>query len=323
MELLKQLFFIVLIFTQLKITLNQNTQTAYRLEPMLGTKSILTEDNMIYIFNNESDFRINFINPGIPKASYSRQIKYNKNILKKNDSSFIIIGLNDNNDICFENFAIIDDNNLTNTKRLNCYDITYNYPDIMEARYIKQDKIMIYTFENRRFRCYLIDFKNNSDVYHIIDIASLQNERNLNSFPNPNIKCDSLDGLSYFCIFYYRTTNQWKMNYTYGNFSTSYKVTGSLCNDLCAYGNIIKVNINDILQKYLICYTKIDFSSNKLYNIICQYYYFENRKMIIEQNYDLCKDSGKSLEPRPLILYSYKNSMFIQYDYQPRRRKVI
>lgn len=39
--------------------------------------------------------------------------------------------------------------------------------------------------------------------------------------------------------------------------------------------------------------------------------------MIIEQNYDLCKDSGKSLEPRPLILYSYKNSMFIQYDYQP------
>ena len=314
MEFLILLF--VLIYTQFKNTLNQNTQTAYRLEPMLGTKSILLEDNMIYIFNNESDFSINFINPEISKASYSRQIKYNKNIVKKNDSSFIIIGLNDADEICFENYAIID-NNLTITRRLDCYYITYRFPDIIEARYIEQDKLIIYTFEYRIFRCYLIDFKNNTKIYHTIEIASLQNERNLNSFPNPNIRCDSLDGFSYFCIFYYRTTNQWKMNYTYGNFSTSYKVTGSLCNDLCTYGNIIKVNVNDILQKYLICYVKIDFSSYKLYNIICQYYYFENGKMIIEKNYDLCKDSGKSLEPRPLILYSYKNSMFIQYDYQP------
>jgi hypothetical protein len=117
------LFLFVLIYTQFKNTLNQNTQTAYRLEPMLGTKSILLEDNMIYIFNNESDFSINFINPEISKASYSRQIKYNKNIIKKNDSSFIIIGINDADEICFENYGIID-NNLTITRRLDCYYIT-------------------------------------------------------------------------------------------------------------------------------------------------------------------------------------------------------
>ena len=55
------ILFFILIYTQLKIILNQNTQTSYRLEPMLRTKSILLEDNMIYIFNNESDFSINFI----------------------------------------------------------------------------------------------------------------------------------------------------------------------------------------------------------------------------------------------------------------------
>ena len=61
----------------------------------------------------------------------------------------------------------------------------------------------------------------------------------------------------------------------------------------------------------------MQFSLNKIYNIICQYYYFQDGKLNLEKYYDLCKDSGKIFHERPLILYSYKNSLFLQYDYSP------
>ena len=314
MKFQQKILFFIQIYSILKITFEQNTQNAIVLESKIGMKSILIGDSMIYIFNEETNFNIYFINPEISPANHNNEIQKKKDILKKDESNFIIIGLNVNDKICFENY-VIENNNIINNKGLELFYIPNSSPGIMEARYIKEDKLLVYTLENLNFRVYLINFKTNRKSIEQVEIGSLDDDKNLNTFPNPYIKCESLDGISYFCIYYYRTTNSWKMNYTYGNFSSNFKVKGSICNDLCSYGNIIKVNF--IQPRYLICYVKVDFNSNKLYNIICQYYYFDNGKMITEKNYDLCKDSGKNLVPRPLIIYSYKNSLFLQYDYIP------
>ena len=308
------LLFFILLYIKIKASLEQVDQSAYAIEERIGTKSIMIGNNIVYIFNNNINSEIKVRGDEIPDSSYNKEILYHKDILKINESNFIIIGLNYDNKICFENYAI-ENNNITLTKELNCYDAPNNYPYSMEAKYIEKDKLIIYTVELWRLKYYYIDFNFNESSYKSIQIASLDNDPKLSESPYPFIKCDSYGGLSYFCIYYYRSTNAWKLNYTYGNFSSNIQASGSLCNDLCTYGNIIKVK--ETIEKYLICYVKIQFTSNKIYNIICQYYYFQNGKLHLEKYYDLCKDSGKIFHPRPLILYLYKNSLFLQYDYEP------
>ena len=107
------------------------------------------------------------------------------------------------------------------------------------------------------------------------------------------------------------------MNYTYYNLTSDKKYSGNICNDKCLYGNLIKVN--EYKNKYLICFGKIQTSTNNEINsIICQYYYFENGKINFGQSYDFLKNSFRIVEKSItyLNLFSYENTMFMQFNYR-------
>ena len=308
-------FFLILIFFHNQIVLGQNADELE--DGLVGTKSIFINDKIIYVLDIQNNFQIKSINTEINPASHNEEIKRNKNILKKDETHFIIIGLNERNKLCIEIFEFLN-NNISVIRELERYNnIPFNTPSFMEARYIEKDKLIIYTVESQKFMLYFINFNQNEPSSKGIEITSFQDVSNLNTNPSPYIKCDSFDGLSFFCIYYYKTRTSWIFNYKYQNIdiNSESELSGNICNDICSFGNIIKVD--DVIQKYLICYMRLHFSSNRIYNIICQYFYFENGKINTNHYSDLCKDSGRELVPRPLILYSYKNSMIIEFDYYP------
>ena len=245
----------VLLYIKIKISLGQVDKPAYVINERTGIKSIIIGNKIVYIINNSVNLEIKVIDDEIPDSSYNLNIINHKDILKVDESNFIIIGLKNDNEICLERYAI-ESNTITKKRDIECYNIINSYPSNMEARYIENNKIIIYSHESKIFRYYYIDLSESS--FKSIDIASLQDDPNTSESPSPFIKCDSFNGLSYFCIYYYKTDISWKFNYTYGDLSTNTQASGSICNDLCTYGNIIK--FQDNTEKYLICYVKMQFS---------------------------------------------------------------
>ena len=69
-----------------------------------------------------------------------------------------------------------------------------------------------------------------------------------------NIKCDSYNEISFFCIFSNQNTNYWKLFYLRGEFDNNIENYRSICDNYCLLGNIIK--INNLNNKYLVCYNK-------------------------------------------------------------------
>ena len=233
--------------------------------------------------------------------------------MKLNNTNFIIIGSNSNNgSFCYQSFKlennkIIQDNDDTG---LNLY---FRNLIKLEGRYIQENKLIIYTLESRNFNCYLINMKEKQ--YSLKEIGTIPDTIQEDDYKYVSyVKCDSVEGINFMCIYYYqKTTNSWQMNYVYGNFDSHNVFSGSIFSETCAYGNLIRLNdFNE--KKYLICYMKIG-SSDLIDNVICQKFYIDNERLIIEQNYELWKDTNTYFKRKPIILYSYENSIIIEFDY--------
>ena len=318
MKTKKNVLSIILVFSLFSIALEQG-ETIYAFDKDKNIKSISIGDNIVYISNRATNNTVNIIKKEI--SSYHEDvIKYNKDILKKSDSSFIIIGTNqENTNPCYEVFSI-ENNSIKKEKGKNgCIGSIY-FPSLykMEGRYIKENKIILSTIDSRKFYCYMIHFTNDSyDKFErspeIVELPSEYETSILTSY----IKCDSYDGFYFFCIYYYKTTESWIMKYSYGLFNftnTRIIYSENICSDMiCSFGNLLKVKESN-KDKYLICYIKMDFSTDKIINTVCQYFYYENGKMNREKNYDLWKDSDKSHINKPIIFYLFDETIFFILD---------
>ena len=290
----KIILFLINILSFIKKTYEQES-----FDPAINTKSIIINDKIVYIINSADNYDIK-INQEI-KGNYSISFKNNKDIIKQCDSNFIIIGLDANNYLSFQKFILEDDNVqtgtfITSTLYLNPI---YNF----ETKYIKNNEFIVYTHTSNKFNCYFIDLTQSNPIIATNEVANIPNNA-VETF----IKCDSFDAINFFCIYYYKVSDSWLFNYSYGN--SLNKITGSICTDIWSYGNVIKVNYKR--EKYLVCYVKIE-SSNIIIDTICQYYYYENGNINLENNINLRKDSGQTFVTKPIILYQYKNSLFIQF----------
>ena len=303
MKCQKTFFLLTFIFTFFKITIEQNTLP---FESETNIKSILIGDNIVYIINKMDNNTI-LIYKSSTSQTYDNEIQHNKDILKLSDTQFMIIGSNeDNKNPCYQTFNI-EKNSIKNLNSGICMGINFNLLFIMQARYVGNNRLIIYTLESREFKCYLINLNGQSNYQSTI--VGTMPELYLS---NTNVKCDSFEGLNLFCIYYYQSSS-WQLYYSYGNFSQQTLANRNLCSDTCTMGNIIKINDSNN-NKFLLCYMKLDSESNSITNTFCQNFYLNNGKVSNDQSYDLWKDTDKSLIPRPIFLYSYENSIFIQFD---------
>jgi len=310
MKCQKNFLVFIFVYSLFRVTFEQDASETFDSE--INIKSININDDLLYIINKPNNFDIKSHNHKAVLSNYS-SIYYNKDLLKLNDKYFTIIGSNSNNgSFCYQSFKIennkiIQDNDDTG---LNLY---FRNLIKLEGRYIQENKLIIYTLESRNFNCYLINMKEKQ--HSLKEIGEIPDSIQEDIYKYVSyIKCDSVEGINFMCIYYYqKTTNSWQMNYAYGNFDSQNVFSGSIFSETCAYGNLIRLNhFNE--KKYLICYMKIG-SSDLIDNVICQKFYIDNERLIIEQNYELWKDTNTYFKRKPIILYSYENSIIIEFDY--------
>ena len=223
-----------------------------------GTKSIYCDGKIIYILTATNNNEIKIYQNDEMNTHYSNRISAFKDILKKDETSFIIIGISQDYQICHQIFNI-NGNELV-TESTNPYCTTELSPlSKLEGKYINDNKFIIYCLIGKNFMIYVLDLKSGGGPSRTETVSTAPADA-----PDftPYIKCDSFSGNDYFCIYFYQKYKEdkgdyyWSMYYTYGNFNK--KISGMMCDELCRYGNVIK--INDSKEKYLVCYIK--FSSN-------------------------------------------------------------
>ena len=159
MKCQKNLFIFILIYSLFEISFEQT-------DPEFSGNTNIKLDNfgnnIIYIVNQANNQEIKIYNRETTSISHGSSIINNKDILKINDSNFIIIGSNLNNiNPCFEIYKIENDGRISLIKSICIINIAFNDLIRMEARYIGDEKLIIYTVESsvsKIFRCYLIDF---------------------------------------------------------------------------------------------------------------------------------------------------------------------
>ena len=283
------------------------------LENNTGVKSIYIDGKIIYILTDAADNKIKSYASGETTEYAEYDVSYfssHKNILKIDNSKFIIIGLNSGNRLCHRIFDITD---ISSEGTYTCTRNSYDSISKVEGKYVNKNQFIIFCVRNSDLMIYLFQL-NTENPIKTETVSTLSNSAlRTTAF----IKCESFSGNDYFCIYFYQeyksadNTYFWIMNYSYGDFNG--KITsGNMCNELCQYGDIIK--INDIKEKYLICYIKFSTGSNNIDSIICQYYYYENGNLNYGKNYDIMKGS-LLMQPSPPILLLYENSIFMLFNY--------
>ena len=311
MKCQKNILFFFLSYSFFKLTFEQ-IENPIIFDDEANIKTAYVGNDIVYIVNKPDNTTIGLYKKGNISNHDAKILNY-KDILKKNDSSFIIIGSNDDtyNNLCFQIFSI--QSNIVRRETTVCPSISFSNLFKMEARYIENNVLIIYTIEARDLFCYSINLNSYNQVKRSVKIDTVPPEGEV-SLSNSHIKCDSFDDINFFCIYYYKTATSWFMNYFYGIFNSIMLDQGNICSDrMCSYGNLI--SFKDLKgQKYLICYTKINFSSNRIMGVICQYIYIENNKVKMENTYNFWKDSDLDYKDKPIILYQYKNSLFILFD---------
>ena len=75
----------------------------------LGTKSIIMNDKIFYIRNIENDYVINIYPETTISGTYDVSFKSNKDIIKKDNTNFVIIGLNENKYLYLQTFIFEND----------------------------------------------------------------------------------------------------------------------------------------------------------------------------------------------------------------------
>ena len=279
--------------------------TSQEFNSNLNCKIILINQKIIYIIDNEENTNIYKYNENNPIGTYSL-IKKNKSIIKISESDFLIFGLKENHDFCYQSFhlsdsASLDKNSCNRNDLLNLNGILQ-----LDGKFISGTKIILSTRMNSEFIVYLFDFNN----YKNTNFQIREDYNYKMNYIKDNIQCDSSDGINFFCIFSYYKSTEWKMFYLRGKFDDNgNENTGNICNNECFWGNIIK--FDNLNNKYLLCYQKKLSSSLA---IECQYYSYIDNKIVIDNTNEVERMVGESLLNKPLMLYTYENSIIIGYD---------
>ena len=283
----------------------------------VGIKFAYIGNKLIYIYTNSDNESIKSYPDGRIIGNYQDFVSYDKDILKIDDSNFLIIGSDSERRICYKKFSIDDNGAQENFS--DCLSIESNFITRMKGKYISESQFIIYcVINNNNFMFY--SFKTDDSTSRKTETISLSLLRNGQDQSAFSIDCDSYLNEDYFCIYFYKTDNVkyqngiYTMNYTYENYGNKDdKIYGIMCDEFCRYGNIIK--INNIKKKYLICYTKQDLDNNNIKSIFCQYYYYENNKLYSEKSFHALQET-QDLKSYPSILLLYENTIFLLYIYK-------
>ena len=217
----------------------------------------------------------------------------------------MIFGIGNNNNFCYRTYNNIENPNIYqgNCLILNITS-TEVYIDQFDGRYLSGTKIILSTIIDGKFIVYRIDYQNYEIKSHIIK----DNNFDIHNYGKRNIQCDSYDAINFLCILTYRYDN-WKLFYFRGTFESGNENVGTICDNECFLGNIIKINNSN--NKFLVCYQK---DIGNLISIVCQYFSYENDKLLIGIDKEIGRASLYSSLKHPLILYISDNSILIQVD---------
>ena len=278
-----------------------------------GSKSIKMKNYIYYIFDIEDNYSINrFNSTKESKGTYSTSFKKPKDIMVIDDNNFVITGINSNNYFMYQIFEILDSDNLRGNSVISTRLRLENIRQL-NGRILGNNQLILYGIFGLDFIVYKIDLSTSSFSQMIIP-----NNLGSVSFNNydtyKNIQCDSYDEDNFFCIITIKVqgTNEeyWKSLYFKGNYN-SITNSGNICERDCYFGNIIKID-----NKYLVCYNEITLS--EILSIVCQYYSFERNNIIIGEGYETAKFTATKVSEKPLILHSYKDSIFIDVDFESK-----
>ena len=249
------ILFVIIFSLLLKIISLQDTIFD---EDNINCKTILFNQEIIYIVNNEtinSIFHYNIIN-NIKTiiGSYNNITKY-KNILKINETNFIIIGLNDEYYFNYIYYKFLY-NKIILLKQSFINDLYFKGINLLNAKYISETILYLSTIVNNIYKIIKIDFSKNT--YQERNMTTKNDD--INEF-----QCDSIDNNNFVCIlnyYYYYQYINYEIDYLYyytgiyyikGQFNNLNNDTiGVICEKNCFLGNIIK--IQEMNNKYLICY---------------------------------------------------------------------
>ena len=274
---------------------------------------IYIQDKIIGIKNSTDDFNIYYydetekINKII--GNYSGIIS-NKDIIKKDNDYFIIVGFDGDNKF---KYIINKFPELTVQKNEIVSEVNIDPPNTIKFNFLclSSNQICFMSFiQNSNFNIYKIEL-DSSKSYEI----NIQNDNSLNvesGYLKNNIQCESSkDGDFLFCILSWNKGSEWLNKYVYLNAEENPTITnGIICQYNCFLGNIKRVD--DSENKYLICYEQL--SNNKI-NIYCQYYYIQNdgvKKDGNPTNITELQVGINSPYEKPLSIYLYKNSILIE-----------
>ena len=265
---------------------------------------IFFNEDILYIQNNS----IIYCN-ALEKTNYIIEtfdsIEEYINIIKINETNFVIFGLDNNYYFNYINYQFL--NKAITLKQQKKYN-ELNFTGIKQltGRSISENIIIISTIINNNFKIYRINLNNNIFKEHIINEDLIQEKNN-----KLDIQCDSFDGNIFLCIYRFKfnvSPYKYKFLYYKGEFDVlNTEINGAINEDNCDSGNIIKFNY--INNKFLVCYKAYN---DDIVSIICQYYLYLNNKIIIENSNIITQLQNKQ---SGLIIYIYNYSIFIIYNY--------
>ena len=278
-------------------------------------KSILMDNKIIFIKTNDNKFYYyDFNNNRVDELSilYNSSITNNKNILKLNDDEFVIFGYNlfgRDQIFIYQIYLIINHErfqiNLTKSGQNNL-----NLTNIAEfnAKVIAETKKLIFSGHfDLEFAVYLYDLEANNFIKYEIPKISYSN------YDKKDIRCDSIDGNNFLCVYYYQINKQdlYDMYYVYGNFNDNNdKIIRSIDSQNGLNGNVKRINDH----QYLLCYQ--DKISSNFY-VVCRYYTYNSNSNYFKEGEEDYRFNGQTIKTFiyiPLIMYNYRYSNIILYD---------
>ena len=305
-------------------------------------KSILMKGKIFFIKTDENDKTINYYDFGNNRVNsfsiyYTDNIKYHKNILKLNETYFIIVGFNrQNTNLPYTfNYEIYSINNAGNDISL----VKSNNNNINLDKEVSINTLSKVDFKSisRTSRHLIISGRVNSNFmifsYNILDDTCIKYQIPSNEQVDSNlldedsskedIRCNSIDGDNFFCVFYYRIDgDKYPMYYVNGKFGSTAddinKNIKNICsNSQCVNGNVEAINDNG----YLMCYQE---KTSGYFYTRCKYYtyiseYLEEKGEI--NQYDSI--SFRSFIYAPLIIYHYNYSIFIGFNYKTSENEIL
>ena len=291
------------------------------------SKTILINKQIIYIKAKNTDNGIYKYDTSVVSntnnstiiGNYTDNIKFRKNIYKFNETKIIILGNSyDNRTIYYQIFDINRDIKLS-SKLTNSMNFENNVI-FLEAKIISEESLLLFLINSRINDC--IIFKINTinttyQQYKINDTSILSEDISYTK----SFDCDSYDGIEIFCIINYQYFDDQyqvqKLVYSFRGNISDHRTSYFLPLDFNSPLNIKIIKINNSNNRYLTCYVYITKNFGlELITIRCLYIYFsEVYKLIFTDNeQDICQyryeEGGLKL-----ILYSYENSIFLQFDY--------